>query len=190
MDTDLSLQEQYFLSGLKRGDRRVFAALFNTYYKDLVLFGGCISRNHFQVEDIVQNVFLKLWDDRAEIEIHTSLKSYLLRAVRNGCMNELYHGEVVREYQSDKGKHELEDYDTENYILYSDLSSHLEEALRKLPENQRAVFRLSRLEGVRYKEIAGRLNISERTVEVWISKALTLLRVYLKDFLPLLLFIL
>lgn len=188
MNADLSQQEQYFISGLKRGDRRVFTAFFLTYYKDMVLFGGSILQNYSQAEDVVQNVFLKLWDEHEQLEIHTSLKSYLLRAVRNSCMNELQHFDLVREYQSEKGKRELEDCDTENYILYSDLSKYLEEALQKLPDNHRTVFRLSRLEGVKYKEIADQMNISERTVEVWISKALAMLRLYLKDFLLFLFF--
>lgn len=191
MTTPTDLHEKHYITGLQRGDKHIFALLFKAYYKDLVLFGGSILRDRFLVEDIVQNVFLKLWNTHKEVEIKTSLKSYLLTAVRNSCLDEIRHTEIMREYeQSSSEAHRLEDYDTDNYILYSDLSRHLEQAIQKLPEQYGKVFRMSRLEGMKYKEIASKLSISERTVEVWISKALSLLHIYLKDFMLLLAFIL
>ena len=72
--------------------------------------------------------------------------------------------------------------DTENYVLYSDLSSQLKNALNKLPEDCRIAFEMNRFEGLKYKEIANRLNVSERTIEVRIGKALGLLRKYLREF--------
>ena len=71
---------------------------------------------------------------------------------------------------------------TENYILYSDLCRQLKNALEQLPPQEREVFEMSRLENIKYQEIANRLNISVRTVEVRISKALKQLRILLKDF--------
>ncbi|MEG1544021.1 MAG: sigma-70 family RNA polymerase sigma factor [Tannerellaceae bacterium] len=84
----------------------------------------------------------------------------------------------------------LEDVDTEEYILYSDLHTHLELALQTLPASYRESFEMNRFEGLKYKEIAERLNVSERTVEVRIGKALELLRMQLKDFCPSLLLLL
>jgi len=79
--------------------------------------------------------------------------------------------------------------DTEHSILYSNLQSHLEEALNKLPEACRVAFEMNRLEGLKYREIAEKLNVSERTIEVRIGKALGLLREYLKEFFVFLLLI-
>jgi len=79
---------------------------------------------------------------------------------------------------------------TENYILYSDLCRQLKNALEQLPPQEREVFEMSRLENIKYQEIANRLNISVRTVEVRISKALKQLRILLKDFYLLLFFFL
>lgn len=191
MATPTNINQTRLLTELKQGDKHAFEVLFKTYYKDLVLFGGSILQDRFLIEDIVQTVFLRLWNTHKELEIKTSLKSYLLTAVRNSCLDEIRHTEIIREYKEAVPKlHQLEDYDTDNYILYSDLSKHLEQAIQKLPEQYARVFRMSRLEGIKYKDIANQLNISERTVEVWISKSLDLLHVYLKDFMFILFLIL
>lgn len=165
-------------------DAEIFALLFRTYYKDLVLFAGACIPEREICEDIVQSVFLRLWNERGELVIETSVKSYLLTSVRNACLDEIRHRNVVREHEAHVFSYDRqEDIDTENYILYSDLHRHLMEALRKVPDKLREAFEMNRFEGLKYKEIAEKLNVSERTVEVRIGKTLELLRTYLKDFL-------
>lgn len=180
---NLKMEEQTLLIELKKGNKQAYSLLFNKYYKDLVLFGGNFLPNKSFCEDIVQNVFLKLWRDRESIEIETSLKSFLLRSVQNSCLDELRHKGVVREHESYSSTFSASDnIDTENYVLYSDLHNHLNEALSKLPESCREAFEMNRLEGLKYREIAEKLNVSERTIEVRIGKALSLLRSHLKEF--------
>lgn len=175
-------QENFLLSALRQDNKEAFSLLFQKYYTDLVLFCGNFVRDKSSCEDIVQSIFLKLWNDRKNIRIETSLKSYLLRAVRNSCFDEFRHLEIVRQYESDPDHSVLDNYDTENYILYSDLSAHLQQALDQLPAAYREAFEMNRFEGLKYREIAVRLNVSERTVEVRVSKALEMLRKLLKDF--------
>jgi len=177
------MEEHNLLTGLKQGDRKAFSVLFNKYYKNLVMFGGTFLPDKVLCEDIVQTVFLKLWKDREILEIETSLKSFLLRSVRNSCLDELRHKVVIREHESYSLAFEPSDnMDTEHYVLHSDLQAHFEEALSKLPEVCREAFEMNRLDGLKYREIAEQLNVSERTVEVRIGKALNLLRVSLKEF--------
>lgn len=184
----LNKQQEYFvLSALKQDSKEAFSLLFQTYYTDLVLFGGNFLKDKTSCEDIVQSIFLKLWNDRKSIQIETSLKSYLLKAVRNSCLDEFRHLEIVRQYESGYENTTLDSYDTENYVLYSDLHDHLYRALDQVPELYREAFELNRFEGLKYREIAEKLNVSERTVEVRVSKTLELLRKYLKDFFLLLL---
>lgn len=184
----LDKQQEYFvLSALKQDSKEAFSLLFQTYYTDLVLFGGNFLKDRTSCEDIVQSIFLKLWNDRKSIQIETSLKSYLLKAVRNCCLDEFRHLEIVRQYESGYENTTLDSYDTENYVLYSDLHDHLYRALDQVPELYREAFELNRFEGLKYREIAEKLNVSERTVEVRVSKTLELLRKYLKDFFLLLL---
>lgn len=175
-------QENFILSALKQDSKEAFSLLFRTYYTDLVLFCGNFVKDKSSCEDIVQSIFFKLWNDRKNIQIETSLKSYLLKAVRNSCMDEFRHQEIVRRYESDYENTVLDCYDTENYVLYSDLHDHLHRALEQLPPQYREVFEMNRFEGLKYREIARKLDVSERTVEVRVSKSLEILRKQLKDF--------
>lgn len=172
------LQEKVILSGLKQGDEKAFSLLFHLYYRDLVLFCGNYINDLPTCEDIIQSIFMKLWKDRYKLSIETSIKSYLLRAVKNSCYDEYRHQNIVRQHESQYQI--LEDYDTENYILYSDLHTHLMHALDKIPEKYRDVFKLNRFEGVKYKELAELLNVSERTIEVDLSVTPSFLTVYRK----------
>lgn len=182
------IQQEYFvLSALKQDSQEAFSLLFRTYYTDLVLFCGNFIKDKSACEDIVQSIFLKLWNDRKIIQIETSLKSYLLKSVRNSCFDAFRHQEIVRQYESEYENSVLDCYDTENYMLYSDLYDHLRRALGQVPEQYRRVFEMNRFEGLKYREIAKELNVSERTVEVRVGKALEILRKQLKDFFVLLL---
>ncbi|GGJ93168.1 RNA polymerase sigma-70 factor [Parabacteroides faecis] len=179
----LDKQQEYFvMSALRQDSKEAFSLLFQTYYTDLVLFCGNFVKDKDSCEDIVQSIFLKLWNDRKNIQIEISLKSYLLKAVRNSCLDEFRHIEIVRQYETEYGSSVLDNYDTENYILYSDLYAHLSRALEKIPDLYKEAFVLNRFEGLKYREIAEKLNVSERTVEVRVSKTLDLLRKQLKDF--------
>ena len=176
-------EERYLLVQLKGGNREAFSLLFQKYYKNLVLFGGNLLRDKTHCEDIVQTVFLKLWEYREKMEIETSLKSFLLKSVRNACLDELRHKQVIREHESySEIFGSIYNLDTEHYILYSDLHAQLNDALGKLPNVCKDAFEMNRFEGLKYKEIAQRLEVSERTVEVRIGKAIGLLRQHLKNF--------
>ena len=185
------MQEPQLLIGLKQGDTGVFSFLFKTYYRNLVLFAGTYIPDRARCEDLVQGVFLKLWDEHETLEITASLKSYLLAAVKNSCLDEIRRRHIVRDHETyTLSLHRPDEIDTENYVLYSDLYHRLTEALSMLPDNYRQAFEMNRFEGLKYKEIAARLKVSERTVEVRIGKALLLLRQYLKDFFEILLLLL
>lgn len=175
-------QENFVLAALKHDSKEAFSLLFQTYYADLVLFCGNFVKDKSSCEDIVQSIFLKLWYDRRTIQIETSIKSYLLKAVRNSCLDEYRHIEIVRKYETEHKSSVLDNYDTDNYILYSDLYTHLIRALDKIPPLYKEAFVLNRFEGLKYREIAEKLDVSERTVEVRVSKTLDLLRKQLKDF--------
>jgi len=183
--------EQNLLIELKRGNKEAFTLLFRKYYKDLVLFGGSILRDRVKCEDIVQNIFLRLWTERESIEIEKSLKSFLIRSVQNSCLDELRHKQVVRDHELYVQTFNYFDcLDTENYVLYSELQGKLNGALEVIPETYREAFQMNRFEGLKYKEIAEKLQVSERTVEVRISKAISMLRSHLKEFLLIILILL
>ena len=90
--------DRFLVIALKQDDKQAFTRLFHIYYKDLVLFGGTYIPEKSTCEDIVQNIFLKLWNDRKSLVIENSLKSYLLKAVRNYCLDELRHRRIIDEH--------------------------------------------------------------------------------------------
>lgn len=182
---DNTLVESQLLIDLQNDKSKAFDIIFNKYYKDLVLFAQNYIEIRAESEDVVQSVFLNLWNHRKTLYINTSLKSYLLKSVRNLCLNQLRHSDIRREYQKymTEENNILSEHDTENYLLYSELHNHINSAMKKLPEKQREVFILSRFKGLKYKEISQKLNISERTVEVRISEALKTMQRLLQDFL-------
>ena len=178
------MNDLMLLAELRKGNKEAFSILFTSYYKDLVLFGGNFLSDKMVCEDIVQSMFLNLWRDRASIEITTSLKSYLLTSVRNKCINEIQHRNIVQKHASDMMFNSvLDDIDTENYVLYSDLHTHFISSLQQIPEMYRIPFEMNRMQGLKYKEISVQLGVSERTIEVRIGIALEMLRSLLKDFL-------
>lgn len=186
----LASYEKILIGKLIDDDQAAFTVIFNQYYQDLVRFSIGITRLQDSSEEIVQEVFLKLWENRSKLDIHSSLKSYLLKAVQNKSIDYLRHTNVTNAFASVVLEHPiLLENDTENYVFFSELQNNFLQALEKIPNLYSEVFRMSRLESLNYKEIAMKQGISVRTVEVRISKAISLLRDELKDFLLMLLMI-
>lgn len=182
--------ESELVTALKNGEHDAYSYLFSKYYRDLVLYGGTIIQNQEICEDIVQNIFLHIWDNRESIKIE-SLKSYLIKSVKNSCLDEIKHYKIINEHTDFViRQNSLETNDTEEYILFSELNTKLQEAIEKLPEDEKITFKMSRMEEMKYQQIAEELNVSVRTVEVRISKSMKRLKELLKDFFLLLLFIL
>lgn len=177
--------EKTLLEGLKDDDESAFNAIFETYYKDLVLFAGRIVSSRVICEDIVQSVFMQLWDDRKTVSVESSLKSLLLKSVQNRCLNILRRQLYEKDYLDFMRQQKDIGVPTpENYLLYSEIHTRLERALASLPEKQREAFELNRIRGLKYREIAALLHVSQRTVEVRIAQALKMLRIALDELFP------
>ena len=177
---------------LKRRDGSGFELVFKHYFKNLYKYALAILREHDQAEEIVQNVFVKLWEKKEELEIRENMDNYLYRAVHNESLNYLKHLKVRSAYQAfimRRPPPHAPDNLPEKITL-SELERRLEKAILELPEQCRLIFRLSRSEELRYKEIADKLSLSVKTVENQMGKALKLLRMKLADFLPLIIIIL
>jgi RNA polymerase sigma-70 factor, ECF subfamily len=168
------------------GDEADFKALFTEHYKGMYSYACIILKDEIEAEEIVQSVFVKLWEKQNLLHIETSLKAYLYRMVYNDCMNQVKHKAVVLKFQKEKTyvmKNERDN--AEDKIAATQLNEHLSNALHELPEQCRTIFQLSRFEELKYREIAVQMGISEKTVENQMGKALKLLRMKLVDFLPL-----
>lgn len=179
-----NINEQILLAALKYDSQEAFSLIFRRYYTELVLFAGTFFLNQNDCEDIIQNVFYKIWKERQSLEVTHSLKAYLFTLVKNQCLDELRHRKVRLAYETDAHLQilELSPYD---YILYSDLRKNLDSSLAKMPTAEREALLMSRVDKLKYSDIAKKLNVSVRTVEVRISKALKFLKNDLKEFLTL-----
>lgn len=167
------------------GSKDAFTQIFKAYYSPLVRYAFTILNRQDEAEDIVQQVFIALWEKRMQ-PIHTSLRGLLYKMVYNACLNRIKQLKVRAEYAG-----EIES--ASNYsgirdtMFKNELEIMINEALDKLPEQCRRIFKMSRFEHKRYQEIADDLNLSIKTVENQIGKALKIMREELKDYLPLVL---
>lgn len=182
----MELEDQHIVQGLQLGDRNSFEMMFRTWYNPLCNFAYGFLGSREEAEETVQNVFIHFWEKRTEISIETSLKSYLYRSVRNSCMNVLKHEKVKREHAKYAINQNGATAESAAGRLMSDeLEMRIGEALAKLPEQCRLVFKMSRFEELKYSEIAEKLEISIKTVENQMGKALRIMREQLQDYLPL-----
>lgn len=168
-----------------------FEALFKSNFKRLFSYALTLLRDDSHAEEIVQNVFYKIWEKKGKIEIQTSVTAYLYRSVYNDCLNYLKHKKVraAHALHTSWAKKDESDNATSK-IQLSELHEKLDKALSELPEQCRTIFQMSRFEELKYVEIAAKLGISAKTVENQMGKALRVLRIKLADYLPVLIFIL
>ncbi len=176
--------------GLKNGDKSIFEEVYREYYIPLCYYSLKYVESIEDSEEIVQDLFLKLWEKHEELEINSSLKAYLYRAVQNYALNYLNKKKTQEKYilhqgwQSyDYAENGLQKLETEELRII------LKHALLKLPEKRRRIFELSRFDGLKYGKIAVQLSISVKTVETQMTKALKYLRIILKEYTPILAFL-
>ena len=166
-------------------DEKAFEKLFRRYYAPLCLFASHYVKNPEDAEEIVQRFFVDLWEKRDQISIDASVKNYLFRSVKNHCLNYLKHNKIKNRYAQNEIREKEPGGEPADPWFEPGLMEKMEESIQSLPKKRREIFRLSREEGLKYREIAQKLNISEKTVETQMGLALKTLRQKLKPFLPL-----
>ena len=176
------MDPDFVLHRLKLGDKEAFNFIFRNYYRGLVLFAMDFVRDQDKAEEIVEGVFIKLWEDRDKIVVHTSLKSYLLRSVQNKCLDIIKHEKIREKYSTSLLGNPSGREDENGFISY-ELKEKIEITVNSLPGKTKEIFKMSRFENKKYREIAEALNISVKTVEASMGKALAILRKELKDWL-------
>jgi RNA polymerase sigma-70 factor, ECF subfamily len=162
-----------FSGETRKVDEQFLQELFKTYYKGLCLFARQYIHDNEKVEDIVQDVFLNIWEKGELNASEAQVKSYLYTSVRNRCLN------FIRDHKKFNDNIDtsfIENSIESNRIEYRELEQLIKAAIASLPEKCREVFELSRFKEMKYQEIADALGISVKTVEAQMSKALKVLR--------------
>lgn len=174
---------------LKAGDEGMFDSVYRFYYKGLCAFASQYV-GAAECEEVVQEVMMWLWENRKMLVPEMSLKSLLFTMVKNKCLNSIAHTQIkqqVHEKLYEKYRLLFEDPD---FYLEGELIQLLDKAINKLPPEYREAFVLNRFDNLTYHEIAEQTGVSSKTIAYRISQALKILRVELKDYLPLLLWLL
>ena len=183
-----SITEDNVVPLLKKGDESAFKYLFDTYYNHLCFFAESFVEDDFIAETIVGNVIYHIWEVRESLEINYSLKAYLVKSVKNRCINYLHQEYVQREKSIDEDDEFLDLYfvdeeDPSGGLMLEELEQKIYDVVDSFPEECRRVFLLSRERGLKYEQIALELDISVNTVKYHMKNALMKLRAHLRDYL-------
>ena len=186
------MEDNNLLTRLKQNDEKAFEELFRKYFSVLQEYANFYTRDSRLAEDIVQDIFFRIWESRVSLVITTSFKAYLYRSVHNSCIQYLRH-------QSVKNKHDvicqvkLEEATAMNRLFFesglqklfeNEIEALINSALNEMPEKSREIYLLSRHSHLKNSEIAVKMELTEKAVEYHITKALSLVRRFSKDYLP------
>ena len=171
-------------------NKKIFEELFRTHYKPLCAFANKYLKDIDSAKEIVHDVFVRLWEKRDSIDLEKAIKTYLYTSVNNRSLNYIRDNKkFVRDDFLLENTYNNDNWKETDKLIELDIQEKINATLDALPKKCQKVFRLSRYEDMKYKEIAEHLNISIKTVETHISKALKVLRENLSEYLTYLLII-
>ena len=171
------MSERNLLKRLKLGDTKAFEVLFSKYHKKLYNYVLSFVRDSFEAENVLQDVFISIWETRHKINEDLPIRSQLYWYARNKSLNTLRKSVNKQHYIDYISRiHTDTDSTTEQKIDYEELNFFMRKFINELPERRREIFLCSLDEGLSYKEIALKLDISENTVDTQIRNALDFLR--------------
>lgn len=167
------IRETDIIGRIRQGDVKQFESLFRSSYVALVRYAKTLLKDQDTAEEIVQDLFYRIWKDREKIQIESSLNGYLFRAVHNSCLHFIEHKRIVVKHAEEMSFRQPESPESPSDILnYKELQAKIASILEKLPERCGKIFYMNRFEGLKYNEIAEKLSVSVKTVEANMGRAL------------------
>ena len=184
----MEYSNQQLINGIKQGDVAAFEELYKQYYIFLCLIAGHIVKNPYDAEEIVSDVFFKLWNIREKIDITTSIKAYLVKAVQNTSFNYFERSKITKKITDriSNSDYQLLAWDSDyplGQLYEKEIRNILDDGINELPDACRQIFLLSRDKDMKYCDIADKIGISVNTVKTQMKIALARLRETLKDYL-------
>ncbi|MCG6191015.1 RNA polymerase sigma-70 factor [Maribellus maritimus] len=172
MGRQTKYDENQLTERIKSDDVDAFKKLYDLYCQQLLKFISQYLKETTEAEEIIQDVFLSVWENRKNLQIDKSVKSYLFRIAVNKVYNHLKRKVVERKFQYYLIHNDINsENDIEDKIYFKELKETIDQIISQLPDKQRKIFQLSRLDGTPHSEIAKKFNISIRTVENQIYRA-------------------
>jgi RNA polymerase sigma-70 factor (ECF subfamily) len=167
---------------IRQGDTGQFESLFRSSYVSMVRYAKRLVKDHDTAEEIVQDLFFRLWQYKEKIIIESSLNGYLFRAVHNRCLHWIDHNKVVERHAREALYRQTEAMENPtDAIYYKELQSKIASIIERLPDRCGRIFCMNRFEGLKYSEIAEKLSVSVKTVEADMGRALREFRKALKE---------
>jgi RNA polymerase sigma-70 factor (ECF subfamily) len=167
------IRDSEIIRRIRKGDIRQFESLFRSSYVSLVRYAKTLIKDHDTAEEIVQDLFFRLWQDKEKIKIVSSLNGYLFRSVHNRCLHYIEHNKVMERHAAEMSHLQTEGEESPSDILeHKELQGKIAKVLERLPERCGKIFYMNRFEGLKYKEIAQKLSVSVKTVESNMGRAL------------------
>ena len=170
-------ENEHLAKRLKKGDVSSFNLIFNNYNQKVYNFCLRFLKDKNDAEEVTQEVFIALWQNRNKIDSKLSIVAYILSIARNQIyqvFRKSFYKQAYVEYMVNSL--EKPDFLTEDEVMFNELNSFMNYTIEKLPPKRKEVFILSRVDGLTYKEIARKLGITENTVDVQMRKALDFIR--------------
>ena len=178
------MSEAELWQGLRTGSRTAFDEIFRANYSRLVAIAQTIVGERAVAEELAQDVMLELWRRRTTLVLESTLTAYLHRSARNRALNHVRHERVTRRAEPELTLATARPAASDHAVRQAEIDAAVREAVASLPARCREVFELSRVHGLRYAEIAIVMEISVKTVEAQMAKALRVLRERLAAWLP------
>jgi RNA polymerase sigma-70 factor (family 1) len=187
------MTEKQIINSINKGEIDAFHYLYKEYFPPLCIYAKNFTRNKEIAEEVVQDVFINLWEQQGHLNIDNSLKSFLFVSVRNGCLNHLKHLQVVNKFNAyytqllndAQGLYNVSQESGDSIMIAKELDEKLSREIELLPEQCRKIFLMSRFDCLKHQEIADKLGITINTVHRQTSIALEKLRLSLKNYLTL-----
>lgn len=180
---NLNTDSKFLIDRLKNGNETAYELLFKEYYKVLVIFASKYIKDIEAAKELVQELFVHIYEKRENLDINSSLKSYLFRSVHNRSINLINSKKIRDRYAENYIKNTDIIINTiEQEVNVSEMENALHSAINELPPRCKTIFKMNRFEGLSNNEIAEKLTLSKRTVETQISKALKILRIKLEPY--------
>lgn len=187
----ININSDIFKERLRKGDSYAFELLSKLYYSRLLHVSSNYLINKEDAKDIVQEVFMKIWNKKSQLNIHTNLNSYLYKMTKNTCIDYLRKKEsrvtesLNLEFRENHIHLSSLKDDASSKIIEQELEIEIQYAISLLPEKCREVFIKSRIEGLKHREISDEMDISTKTIENHMTKALKHMRFHLREFITL-----
>jgi RNA polymerase sigma-70 factor, ECF subfamily len=176
------IREREIIWRIRQGDLKQFETLFRSSYTSLVKYAKTLLKDHDTAEEIVQDLFFSIWQNKEKIKIESSLNGYLFRSVHNRCLHYIEHLKVVERHEHEMAEQSTFTDSPADVLQYKELQARIARTIEKLPERCGQIFCMSRFEGLKYSEIAEKLSVSVKTVEANMGRALKEFRKALAEY--------